>query len=69
MILQNYWGFKIMAMIEIKALEELALTHEAENLGLLTFQRIMFRSYKSVYNKCQMTVLVRDLYDSFFDTV
>lgn len=27
MILQNYWGFKIMAMIEIKALGELALTH------------------------------------------
>lgn len=58
-----------MAMIEIKALEELALTHEAENMGLLTFQRIMLRSYKPIYNKCQMTVLVRNLYDSFFDTV
>lgn len=41
MILQNYWGVKIMTMIEINALEELALTHEAESLGLLMFQRIM----------------------------
>lgn len=56
MILQNCWGFKIVAMIEIKALEELALTHEAENLGLLRFQRIMLGSYKPIYNKCHMTV-------------
>lgn len=58
-----------MAMIEIKALEELDLTHKAENLGLLTFQRRTLRGYKPIYNKCQMTLLVRNLYDSFFDTV
>lgn len=50
-----------MAMIEIKAFEELALTRKAKNLGLLTFQRGMLRSYKLIYNKCQMTVLVRNL--------
>lgn len=58
-----------MATIEIKGLEELALTHEAENLGLLTFQRRMLRSYKPIYNKCQMAVLVRNLHDFVFDIV
>lgn len=44
MILQNYRGFKIMAVIEIKALEKLALTHMRQRAwDYFTFQRRMLR--------------------------
>lgn len=60
-----------MAVIEIKALEKLALTHMRQRAwDYFTFQRRMLRKVnKPIYNKWQMTVLIRNFYSSSLNTV